>query len=142
MIRNLGVVVAVFGTAFVGLSCAGVASADPGPATLPCEFALSPPQLTSVSGVKMTTATLTPKGCTGEEVINMSVVCLRSADGDSQGQCKQGNTFDGAQVFSGYTPGTKYVATGNGCASVFDTALVAVPGQSVCKAFGPISATL
>jgi hypothetical protein len=122
--------------AAVALTLAGtptVASAEPSP---PCHYALSPPQLTQLSGTTVVTATLSLAGC-NQSVGYLTVACVQMQGSDGPGQCAQQNGILTAQVFyQPYRPGATYVATGRGCANTGN------PPQPVCQPMGPVTATL
>ncbi|MCV7038440.1 hypothetical protein BST36_10010 [Mycolicibacterium moriokaense] len=110
-----------------------IAVAEPPPT---CTFNLTPPQVVSVSGTEMVTATLSPGACE-RSVAYLSVACLQLEGSPEAPNCQQNNGVLEAQVFyAPYTPGATYVSTGRGCANTGN------PPQPVCTPVGPITATI
>jgi hypothetical protein len=133
MIARLAVLPVVLGTVL-----GSVAATSPAAAEVPaaCDFTLSTPQVVTVSGTPMVTATLTPAACTGTANPKSSQVCI-ATNGATPGRCEQANGYETAQVyFAPYTPGLNYVANGSGCAGL------ATPSAAICSSWGPTSATL
>lgn len=110
-----------------------VAVAEPPPT---CTFNLSPPQVVSVSGTEMVTATVSPGACQ-RSVAYVSVACLQLEGSPEAPKCQQNNGVLEAQVFyAPYRPGATYVSTGRGCANTGN------PPQPVCTPVGPVAATI
>lgn len=126
----------VFTAAAALLAIAGAAPANAEPASPPCSYTLSPPQLVQLSGTTTVSSTLSVAGCTGS-VAYMTVACVQLHGSDGPGQCAQQNGILTAQVFyQPYRPEATYTATGMGCANTGN------PPQPVCQPLGPITATL
>lgn len=135
MIRCL----AILGSCAVGLTGIGLAptaTAAPPPDEPSCVYTLSRPQVVSVSGTAMVTATLKPFPCTGEINPNSLTVCLNPQGSSSPGNCGFSEVPSEARVFAPYKPGTTYVTTGTGCGSLFTTQ------GSICSTLGPVTTTL
>ena len=135
MIRCL----AALGSCAVSLAGFGlvpIASAAPPPDEPSCVYTLSRPQVVSVSGAVMVTATLKPYPCTGDINPNSLTVCLNPQGSSSPGNCGFSAVPSVAQVFVPYKPGTTYVTTGTGCGSVYTTQ------GSICSTLGPVTTTL
>jgi hypothetical protein len=135
MIRCL----AALGSCAVSLSGLGlvpIATAAPPPDEPSCVYTLSRPQVVSVSGAAMVTATLKPYPCTGDINPNSLTVCLNPQGSSSPGNCGFSAVPSVAQVFVPYKPGTTYVTTGTGCGSVYTTQ------GSICSTLGPVTTTL
>jgi hypothetical protein len=131
MFRTFAVLAA---TALVLGSTSVVAGAQP--VESPCNYELTGPSVTKVSGTDMVTATVTIRDCDGATPFQ-TVACLQMQGNDGPPQCAQGKGLLPAQVFfQPYHPGTTYTATGRGCASKGN------PPQKYCQENGPTSATL
>jgi hypothetical protein len=129
---------AIVGVALIGslatVANTGVAQADPGEPIL-CNFTMSDPYVTDLSGVQMVTATTTPAACTGTAKPTSSQVCLSTAD--SIGRCSELPGYTAAQAYlSPYRPGVAYTVTGRGCAAV------TTPPTYICTTLGPRTVTL
>lgn len=112
---------------------AAVAGAEPDGAL--CNFTLSDPYVTDVSGTPMVAATLTPGACTGTAHPTSSQACL-SAPGIA-GRCAELPGFNSAHVYLGpYRAGVTYTARGRGCGMQTN------PPAAICTTVGPRSATL
>ena len=138
MIRALMVRTAARALAFAGAAAvagtAAVAGASPSPPT--CSYTLSPPQVVSLSGTNVVTATMSPAAC-DRATAYLTVACVQLQGSDGPGQCQQANGILTAQVFyQPYRHGGTYVSTGRGCATTGN------PPQPVCQSTGPLTATL
>src|ERR1700676_1226425 len=132
MIRALMVLTAAGALAFAG--AAAVAGASPSPPT--CSYTLSPPQVVSLSGTNVVTATMSPAAC-DRATAYLTVACVQLQGSDGPGPCQQANGILTAQVFSQpYRHGATYVSTGRGCANTGN------PPQPVCQPTGPLTAIL
>lgn len=132
MVRGLALAAVVLAAT---LAAAGTAVADPGGDGVLCNFTLSDPQLVTVSGTQMVTATVTPAACTGIVKPISSQVCISTPT--RAGRCTELSGFDAAQVyFSPYEPGTSYTAKGRGCSAQTR------PPAAVCTTLGPRTVTL
>ena len=130
MVRGLALAAVTLAGA---LGAAGTAVADPGGGAL-CNFTLSDPQVVTVSGTQMVTATVTPAACTGVKPIS-SQVCISTPT--RAGRCTELSGFDEAHVyFAPYEPGTSYTAKGRGCSAQTR------PPAAVCTSLGPRTVTL
>lgn len=110
-----------------------IAVAEPPPT---CTFNLTPPQVVSISGTEMVTATVSPGACQ-RSVAYLSVACLQLEGSPEAPKCQQNNGVLAAQVFyAPYRPGATYVSTGRGCANTGN------PPQPVCTPVGPVTATI
>jgi hypothetical protein len=139
MIRCLAVVVSSLTTALAGFGFAATATASPpsDDADSPsCVYTMSTPQVVSVSGVAMVTATLKPFPCTGHINPNSLTICIAVQGSSTAPQCAFRAVPEMAAVFVPYKPGTTYVATGTGCGSVFTAQ------GAICASVGPKSTTL
>ncbi len=140
MTRCVALIVSLLASAALATFSAAGATADPtdGPAPEPsCVYTLSAPELVSVSGALMVTATLTPFPCTGAINPNSLTVCVSVQGDEANGKCGFQARSTAARVFlSPYRPGTTYVAKGQGCGGVYTFV------GSVCTTVGPKSATL
>jgi hypothetical protein len=136
MIRCLAAAVGSCAVSLTGLGITPTAAAAPPPDAPACVYTLSRPQVVSVSGAVMVTATLTPYPCTGEINPNSLTVCLNPQGSSSPGTCGFSAVPSMAQVFVPYKPGTTYVTTGTGCGSVYTTQ------GSICSSLGPVTTTL
>jgi len=118
------------------LTVAGTAAAHAEPAP-PCTFTLSAPVVVPDSGAAVVAATLAPVGCESSAEPDYSVACLQIT-GDSATTCMPSRGRDAARVlYSPYTPGVSYTATGRGCAR-----WVGQPPAQLCQHLGPNSVTL
>jgi len=140
MIRCLTPIGSMLSSIVVAVGVAGTAAAEPTyePSPAPsCVYALSAPELVSVSGVLMVSATLAPFPCTGSINPNSMTVCV-SAQGDAtNGQCvTEAKSIPARVLFAPYRPGTTYESTGRGCGSVFTFE------GALCTSVGPKTATL
>lgn len=133
-----GVTLATFAL-FAGIAVAGdlaPASADSEEPGI-CNFALSEPTLTQVSGITMVTASLTPGACTGMAKPTFTQVCLQAAGSSTAGRCAELPGYNTARVYlSPYQPGVAYTARGRGCGAR------SLPPESICTTVGPTTATL
>jgi hypothetical protein len=119
-----------------GLGLVPIATGAPPPDEPSCVYTLSRPQVVSVSGAAMVTATLKPYPCTGDINPNSLTVCVNPQGSSSPGNCGFSAVPAVAQVFVPYKPGTTYVTTGTGCGSVYTTQ------GSICSTLGPVTTTL
>jgi hypothetical protein len=116
--RVLAVLWSFLAMALTGICCASITSASPADDSGRCTFAITPPTVVPVSGVKYVLATLRPGPCTLEANPYQSTVCL-SIDGDeSSGQCVTKAGPDPAVLYFTYRPGATYVEKGQGCAGL------------------------
>jgi hypothetical protein len=136
MIRCLAAAVGSCAVTLAGLGFAPTAAAAPPSDGPSCVYTLSRPQVVSVSGTAMVTATLKPYPCTGEINPNSLTVCVNPQGSSSPGHCGFSAVPSMAQVFVPYKPGTTYVTTGTGCGSVYTTQ------GSICSTLGPVTTTL
>ena len=142
MIRCPSPIVSVlsFIVVVAAVGAAGPAAADPRNEPSPdpsCVYTLSAPELVSMSGVLMVTATLAPLPCTGSINPNSMTVCVSMQGESSDGQCVQESKPIPARVlFAPYRPGMTYESTGRGCGSVFTLE------GAICTSVGPKTATL
>ena len=98
-----------------------------------CPYVLSPVQLVTVSGVAMVTTSLPPAQCKGRANSIHTSACLNAEGSGTPGVCQRATGQNTAQVFySPYRPGTTYVATGAGCASVVAIPLKTLLPEKVC----------
>jgi hypothetical protein len=137
MNRCLAAVVSSFAIALAGAGHASNAAASPpsDDADSPsCVYTMSAPQVVSVSGVAMVTATLKPFPCTGHISPNSLTICIEPQG--SAPQCAFRAVPEKAEAFVPYTPGTTYITSGTGCGSVYTTQ------GSICASVGPYSTTL
>ena len=121
------------------VGAAGPAAADPTDEPSPdpsCVYTLSAPELVSMSGVLMVTATLAPFPCTGSINPNSMTVCVSAQGDEAAGACGFEAKPVAARVYFPYRPGTTYVSTGRGCGSVY------TDEGSICSEVGPQTATL
>jgi hypothetical protein len=125
----------VLTVALTGVAGASTAHGQPPPPGVLCNYTLSPPQVTQVSGTDMVTATLTPVGCAGAFRPYLSVACVQP-QGESP-QCTQARGTDVAQVFTPYRPGATYISSGRGLGTLFNDA-----PEPNWQVLGPVSATL
>jgi len=140
MIRCLSPIGSVLSSIVVAIGVAGAAAAEPTDEPSPdpsCVYTLSAPELVSVSGVLMVSATLAPFPCAGSINPNSTTVCV-SAQGDStNGKCvTEAKPIPARVLFAPYRPGTTYESTGRGCGSVFTLE------GAICTSVGPKTATL
>ncbi len=130
---------AILPAVFAGSMVLGVqapASADTDEPGI-CNFVLSEPSVTQVSGVPMVTASLTPGACTGMAKPTFTQVCLSAAGSSTAGRCAELPGYNTARVYlSPYQPGVAYTARGRGCGSR------AVPPEPICTTVGPTTVTL
>jgi hypothetical protein len=139
MNRCLAAVVSSFAIALAGAGHASTATASPpsDDADSPsCVYTMSAPQVVSVSGVAMVTATLKPFPCTGHISPNSLTVCIEAQGSATAPQCAFRAVPEMAEVFVPYKPGTTYITSGTGCGSVFTTQ------GAICASVGPRSTTL
>jgi hypothetical protein len=139
MIRCLAVVVGSLTTALACIGFAATAAASPpsdGADSPSCVYTMSTPQVVSVSGVAMVTATLKPFPCTGHINPNSLTICIAVQGSSAAPQCAFKAVPEVAEVYVPYKPGTTYVATGTGCGSVFTAQ------GAICASVGPKSTTL
>ncbi|MCW2593911.1 MAG: hypothetical protein JWQ86_6338 [Mycobacterium sp.] len=136
MIRCLAAVVGSSAVSLAGIVSPATAAAAPPSDQPSCVYTLSRPQVVSVSGSAMVTATLRPYPCTGEINPNSLTVCVNPQGSSSPGNCGFSAVPSVAQVFVPYKPGTTYVTSGTGCGSVYTTQ------GSICSTLGPVSTTL
>lgn len=146
MLRFISVLAAVAAMSLVGVCSAHVSNASPseGAATGSCSFVLTPPKVVQVSASSMVLATLKPGPCTRDVLPNMSVVCLSIEGESSPGQCGNRSGPEPALIYYPYRPGATYVASGRGCADVFEHSRDGSvgPTNTICQTFGPTSFTL
>ncbi len=130
---------AILPAVFAGSLALGMcapAGADPDEPGI-CNFALSEPTVTQVSGVPMVTASLTPGACTGMAKPTFTQVCLSAAGSSTAGRCAEVPGYNTARVYlSPYQPGVAYTARGRGCGAR------AIPPEPICTTVGPTSASL
>jgi hypothetical protein len=139
MIRCLTFSASVLSSLVVASAFAGTAAAEPSGEPAPdasCVYTLSAPQLVSVSGALMVTATLSPFPCSGAINPNLMTVCLKAQGDSTDGECGSEARPIAARVFIPYRPGTTYESTGRGCGSTY-TAV-----KTTCSTQGPHTATL
>ena len=140
MFRCLTLIVGVLFSAVIATGDAATAAAQPtgDPAPEPsCVYTLSAPEVVSVSGTLMVTATLAPFPCTGAINPNSMTVCVSVQGDTANAKCGFTARSIPAQVFlTPYRPGATYESTGRGCGGVFTLV------GSVCTTVGPKSATL
>ena len=109
MIRSLTALLAVLAMTAAG----GAATASAEPAASPCNFTLSPPHLTQVSGTDAVEVTLGPGACNQADPY-ISVACIQLQGSPSPGLCRQNNGILIAAVhWQPYEPGATYVAPGS-----------------------------
>jgi hypothetical protein len=138
MNRCLPAVVSSFALALAGVGHASIATASPpsdGGDSPSCVYTMSAPQVVSVSGVAMVTASLKPFPCTGHISPNSLTICIE-AQGSGPPQCAFRAVPEKAEVFVPYKPGTTYITNGTGCGSVYTTQ------GSICATVGPTSTIL
>lgn len=102
-----------------------------------CDFRLTPPRLTQLSGMTVVTATVDPAGCRVAAAPTLSVACLQMQGSQVAERCAQTEGPGTAQVYyAPYQPGATYVSSGRGCASAGN------PPTSQCQTTGPLVVTL
>jgi len=140
MIRCLPLVASALSSTVVAVGVAGTAAAEPtdGPSPDPsCVYTLSAPELVSVSGVLMVSATLAPFPCTGSVNPNSMTVCVTAQGDSANGKCAmESRSLPARVLFAPYRPGTTYESTGRGCGAVFTFE------GAICTSVGPKTATL
>ena len=133
MILRVAITTAALAAALLSAGGTAVSAAE-GDGVM-CNFALSDPYVTDVSGTAMVAATLTPGACTGTAHPTSAQACL-SAPGVA-GRCAEVPGYNTAHVYFGpYQPGVTYIARGRGCAAQTN------PPAPICTTVGPRSLTL
>jgi hypothetical protein len=145
MFRSISLFPAAVAMSLVGVGSAGVSNASPSEegGSGSCSFVLTPPEVVQVSDTRMVLATVKPGPCTMDALPNESVVCL--AIEGSQGQCGNKSGSLPAVVLVPYRPGATYVASGQGCADLFENPAnhsTTGPVIKICRSVGPSSFTL